>query len=94
MRSINIKCLIADLKTHLRRFVAGVVAVDDGATAGFVLLDSLDFEGFEEGAGDGGLDDDLDCGRGFDVSLEKREGGRRVQWGRRRKRRREQVLHF
>lgn len=60
LRSINIKCLIADLKTHLRRFVAGVIAVDDGAAAGFVLLDSLDFEGFEEGAGDGGLDDDLD----------------------------------
>lgn len=94
LRSINIKCLIADLKSHLRRFVAGVIAVDDAATAGFVLLDRLDAEGFEEGAGDGGLDDDLDCGGRFYVSLKKREGGRRVQWGRRKKRRREQVLHF
>lgn len=74
LRSINIKCLIADLKTHLGRFVAGVIAVDDAAAAGFVLLDSLDFEGLEEGAGDGGLDDDLDCGRGFDVSFKKKKG--------------------
>lgn len=74
LRSINIKCLVADLKAHLGRFVARVIAVDDAATAGFVLLDRLDFEGFEEGARDGGLDDDLDYGR-FDVSL-KREGGR------------------
>lgn len=63
LRSINIKCLVADLKAHLGRFVARVIAVDDAATAGFVLLDRLDFEGFEKGAGDGGLDDDLDCGR-------------------------------
>lgn len=76
LRSINIKCLIADLKTHLRRFVARVVAVDDGATAGFVLLDRLDAEGFEEGAGDGGLDDDLDCGGRFDVSFFLKKRGR------------------
>lgn len=93
LRSINIKRLIADLKAHLGRFVARVIAVDDAAAAGFVLLDRLDFEGFEKGAGDGGLDDDLDYGRRFDVSL-KREGGR-VQWGRRRRRRRrEQALRF
>lgn len=72
LRSINIKCLIADLKTHLGRFVARVIAVDDAAAAGFVLLDRLDFEGFEEGAGDGGLDDDLDYGRRFYVSSQKR----------------------
>lgn len=78
LRSINIKYLIADLKTHLGRFVAGVIAVDDAAAAGFVLLDGLDAEGLEEGAGDGGLDDDLDCGRRFDVSLKQKEGGRRV----------------
>lgn len=75
LRSINIKSLVADLKTHLGRFVARVIAVDDAAAAGFVLLDRLDFEGFEEGAGDGGLDDDLDYGRRFDVSS-KGEGGR------------------
>lgn len=75
LRSINIKCLVADLKAHLGRFVARVIAVDDAATAGFVLLDRLDFEGFEKGAGDGGLDDDLDYGRRFYVSLkEEREG--------------------
>lgn len=93
LRSINIKCLVADLKAHLGRFVARVIAVDDAAAAGFVLLDRLDFEGFEEGAGDGGLDDDLDYGRGFDVSLkEEREGA--VQWGRRRRRDREEALRF
>lgn len=75
LRSINIKRLVADLKAHLGRFVARVIAVDDAATAGFVLLDRLDFEGFEKGARDGGLDDDLDYGRRFDVSLKKR--GRR-----------------
>lgn len=76
LRSINIKCLVADLKAYLGRFVAGVIAVDNSAAAGFVLLDRLDFEGFEKGAGDGGLDDDLDYGRRVDVSLKKREGGR------------------
>lgn len=75
LRSINIKRLIADLKTHLGRFVARVIAVDDAAAAGFVLLDRLDFEGFEKGAGDGGLDDDLCYGRRFYVSSkEEREG--------------------
>lgn len=87
LRSINIKCLIADLKAHLGRFVARVIAVDDAATAGFVLLDRLDFEGFEKGAGDGGLDDDLDYGRRFYVSLKKRGRARVMgQWGGRRRR--------
>lgn len=72
LRSINIKCLVADLKAHLGRFVARVIAVDDAATAGFVLLDRLDFEGFEKSARDGGLDDDLDCGRRFYVSSTER----------------------
>lgn len=92
LRSINIKCLIADLKAHLGRFVAGVVAVDDAAAAGFVLLDRLDFEGFEEGAGDGGLDDDLDYGRRFYVSSKKRGRARAV--GKKKEEEKEEALRF